>query len=323
MKTLKDFDVRNKRVLVRCDFNVPLSEKGEILDDFRIRQTLPTIEYLIKKGAKLLLMSHLGRPDGKAIEAFSLKPVQKRLEELLGQKITLLENLRFDPREEQNDESFARELAQKGDIYINDAFGVCHRAHASVVSIPKFLPSGAGLLLEKEVECLIRLSNNPEKPLVAIMGGAKVETKVKFIDKISKIADAVLIGGLLQKELKAKNIKLKYPQKIIEPLDEVSGGKDIGPETIDLFKKRISQARTIFFNGALGLIEQKEFSHGTEEILKAIVQSKAFTVVGGGDMTQVISRLGLSDKFSHVSTGGGAMLAFLSGEKLPGLEVLK
>lgn len=323
MKTLRDFEVKNKRVLVRADFNVPLSDQGEILDDFRIKQTLPTIEYLIKEGAEVILMSHLGRPEGKVNEAFSLKPIAKKLEELLGQKITLLENLRFDPGEENNDEGFAKKLAAMGDIYINDAFGACHRAHASIVGIPKFLPSGAGLLLEKEIQVLSSLMKNPKKPLVAIMGGAKVETKVKLIDKISKIADAVLIGGLVQKELKDKNIKLKYPQKIVGPVDEAGEGKDIGPKTVDLFKKRISQARTIFFNGALGMIEQKEFSYGTEEILKAMAQSKAFTVVGGGDMTQVINKLGLSGRFSHISTGGGAMLEFLSGEKLPGLEALK
>ncbi len=323
MKTVRDFNVKNKRVLVRCDFNVPLSDQGEILDDFRIRQTLPTIEYLIRKGARVVLISHLGRPAGKVVESLSLKPVAERLEELLGQKICLLENLRFNPGEKGNDESFAEELAGKGDIYINDAFGACHRAHASIVGVPKYLPSGIGLLLEKEIKVLTKLIKKPKRPMIAIIGGAKVETKVKLIDRISEIADLILIGGLIQKEIKEKNIKLENPKKIIEPVDETGGGLDIGPETVKLFKEKIASAKTIFFNGTLGMVEKKEFARGTEEILKAMAGAKCFSVVGGGDMIQVITRLNLIDKFNHVSTGGGAMLAFLSGEKLPGLEALK
>jgi len=323
MKTLKDFDFKNKRVLVRADFNVPLSKQGEILDDFRIRETLPTIKYLLEKGAKLLLMSHLGNPGGKFVKELQLEPVSERLAELLGRPVELLENLRFNPGEESNDENFARELAQKGDIYINDAFGACHRAHASIVGVPKLLPSGAGFLLEKEVVCLTRLSTNPEKPLVAIIGGAKVETKVGVIDKISEKADFVLISGLIGKGVIGQKIKLRYPEKIVFPIDETGGGKDVGPETIKLFKEKISQAKTIFWNGPLGKIENKEFAVGTEEIAKAIAESKAFTVVGGGETVEFITKLGLVEKFSHVSSGGGAMLEFLSGEKLPGLEALK
>ena len=323
MKILRDFDVKNKRVLVRCDFNVPLDDKGNILDDFRIRRTLPTIDYLIKKGAKVILMSHLGSPDGKFVKELQLKPVSEKLAELLGKKIELLENLRFDPGEESNDENFAKELAKKGDIYINDAFGACHRAHASIVGIPKYLPSGAGFLLEKEVLCLTRLSTNPSKPLVAIIGGAKIETKMKLIDKISEFADLVLVGGLIKKEIKEKNIKLKNPQKIVEPVDEAGEGKDIGSKTIKLFKEKILQAKTIFWNGPLGKIEEKEFTAGTEELAKAIIESGAYSVVGGGETVEFINQLGFGEKFSHVSTGGGAMLAFLSGEKLPGLSALK
>ncbi|MFH1423693.1 MAG: phosphoglycerate kinase [Candidatus Nealsonbacteria bacterium] len=322
MKTLKDFDVRGKRVLVRVDFNVPLSERGEILDDFRIRETLPTIRYLIKKGAKLLLMSHLGNPGGKFVKELQLTPVSERLAELLGEKVELLENLRFNSGEEQNDENFAKELAQKGDIYINDAFGACHRAHASIVGISKFLPSGAGFLLEKEVESLTKLSINPEKPLVAIIGGAKVETKVVMIDKISEKADFVLISGLIGKGVVGQKIALKYPEKIVFPVDETGGGKDIGQETVKLFKAKIAEAKTIFWNGPLGKIEDEEFASGTEELAKAIAESCAFTVVGGGETVEFITELGLIKKFSHVSSGGGAMLAFLSGEKLPGLEAL-
>lgn len=346
MKTVRDFDIANKRVLVRADFNVPLSEKGEILDDFRIKQTLPTIEYLIEKGAKVILMSHLGRPEGKLVEEFRLSPVQDKLMEYLdvsiikapdciGEEIEkwtremqpgeilLLENLRFHQGEEENDENFTKELAKLGDIYINDAFGCSHRAHASIVGIPKFLPSGAGLLLEKEIKALNGLMKDPQKPLVAIIGGKKVEDKAKAIDKISEIADLVLVSGLIKKEIEEKNIQLKYPEKIIGPVDETGEGKDIGLKTIELFKEKILQAKTIFWNGPLGMIEKEEFSKGTEEVAKAIVESGAFSVVGGGETVEFITKLSLVEKFNHVSTGGGAMLEFLSGETLPGLEVLK
>jgi len=323
MKTFKDFDVRGKRVLVRADFNVPLSEQGEILDDFRIRETLPTIKYLLKKEAKVILMSHLDDPGGKFVKELEMKPVSQRLTELLGEKVELLENLRFNPGEESNDENFAKELAKKGDIYINDAFGACHREHASIVGVPKFLPSGAGFLLERELAFLTKLKTNPEKPLVAIIGGAKVETKVRVINKISEKATFVLISGLIGKGVIGQKITLKYPEKIVFPVDETGGGKDIGPETIKLFQEKISQAKTIFWNGPLGKIEDEEFAKGTAEIAKAIAQSKAFSVVGGGETVEFITKLGLVQKFSHVSSGGGAMLTFLSGDKLPGLEALK
>jgi len=363
MKTLRDFDVKNKRVLVRCDFNVPLDDKGKwakrtlssslssfpsemkILDDFRIKEALPTIEYLIKKGAKVILMSHLGRPEGKVVETLRLTPVQDRLMEYLDVSVTkasdcvgpeiekwltemqsgeilLLENLRFHKEEEENDEKFAQELSKLADIYINDAFGASHRNHASIVGVPKFLPSGAGLLLEKEIQVLSDLIEKPRKPLVAIIGGAKVETKVKLIDRISEVADFVLIGGLVKKAIKGESIQLKYPQKIVEPVDETGGGKDIGLRTINLFKEKISKAKTIFWNGTLGLAEEEEFAHGSREIAKTIIESGAFSVVGGGETVEFITKLGLTEKFNHVSTGGGAMLAFLSGEKLPGLEAL-
>ena len=349
MKTLKDFEFKNKRVLVRCDFNVPLDEQGNILDDFRIKMTIPTIEYLIKKGAKLLLMSHLDRPRGKVVESLRFTPVQNRLTEYLDVSIVkardsigkeiekwakgmqpgdilLLENLRFHIEEEENDKNFAKELSKLGDIYINDAFGACHRAHASIVGIPKYLPSGAGLLLEKEIRILKDLMERPKKSMIAIIGGKKVETKVKLIDKISEIADWVLIGGLIKKEIKEKKINLRFPQKIVEPLDalnEKGEDFDIGPKTIDLFKEKISLAKTIFWNGPLGKIEETEFSEGTAEIAKAIIKSKAFSVAGGGETVEFINKLGMAEKFNHLSTGGGAMLAFLSGEKLPGLEALK
>lgn len=330
MRTLKDFDVTNKRVLVRADFNVPLSESGDILDDFRIKKTIPTIEYLIEKGAKVILMSHLGRPDGKIMEEFSLRPVAKRLEELLGRNVAfakdgelvLLENLRFHKEEEENDENFSKELAKLGDIYINDAFSVSHRAHASIVGIAKFLPTGAGLLLEKEIKVLEDLIKNPQKPLVAIIGGKKVEDKSKVIDKISEVADFVLVSGLIKKEIDEKNLKFKYPDKIIGPVDEIGGGKDVGPETLKLFREKIMRAKTVFWSGPLGKIEEDEFAKGTEALIKAIIESGAYSVAGGGETMEFVNQLGFGEKFSHLSTGGGAMLEFLSGEKLPGLEVL-
>jgi len=348
MKTIKDFNFKNKKVLVRCDFNVPLllqKGRGDILDDFRIKESIPTIRYLTEKEAKVILISHLGRPEGKVIKELSLAPIQKRLEKYLdipvakapdcvGKKIEkltdemkpgevlLLENLRFHKEEEEEDLNFARALSKLGDIYINDAFGASHRAHASITGIPKYLPSGAGLLLEKEIKTLTNLMENPRKPLVVVVGGAKVETKAELINKISKVADFVLIGGLIQREIKEKGIFLSCPQKILSPIDEIDG-KDIGPETIKLFKEKINSAKTIFWSGPLGMIEKKEFSEGTEEIAKAIIKSGAFSIAGGGETIEFINKLGLSSKFNHVSTGGGAMLEFLSGEKLPGIEALQ
>ena len=345
MKTLQNFDVKGKRVLVRCDFNVPLGDQGEILDDFRIKETIPTIEYLLKEGAKIILMSHLGRPEGKIVESLRLTPIQDRLMEyldlsivkaddcvgpeiekwtyeMLPGEILLLENLRFHKEEEENDERFAKKLSKLGDIFINDAFGASHRAHASIVGIPKFLISGAGLLLEEEIKILKNLLQNPQKPLVAIIGGKKVEDKVKAIDKISKVAHFILINGLIQREIKEKNIFFKFPQKLVEPVDEIDG-KDIGPVTISLFKQKIALAKTIFWNGPLGQIEKEEFQNGTKEIAKAIIKSCAFSVIGGGETVEFINQLKLASKFNQVSTGGGAMLEFIAGEKLPGIEALK
>jgi len=345
MKTLQNFDVKGKRVLVRCDFNVPLGDQGEILDDFRIKETIPTIEYLLKEGAKIILMSHLGRPEGKVVEELRLTPIQERLTEYLGLKVLktedclageieeltkkmesgevlLLENLRFHKEEEENDAAFAKGLAKLGDIYINDAFGASHRTHASIVGVPKYLPSAAGLLLEKEINVLTKLGTNPERPLVAIIGGAKAEKKSKLIDKLSRVADFILIGGILQREIKEKNIKLESPQKIIEPVDEIGGGMDIGPKTVALFKEKISQAKTVFWNGPLGMVEKEEFARGTKAIFQAIIDAGSFSVLGGGETVALFQKLGLTEKFNHVSTGGGAMLEFLSGKKLPGIEAL-
>jgi len=344
MKTLKDFNFKNKRVLVRCDFNIPLSGKGVVLDDFKIRATIPTIEYLIGKGAKVILMSHLGRPEGKVMESLRLTPVQEKLTEYLDLSITktadcvgkeiedwisqmqpgeilLLENIQFHPGETKNDANFAKTLASYADIFIMEAFGQAHREYASIVGVPKYLPSGAGFLLEKEIKTLTNLMENPKKPLIAIIGGAKVETKAKFIDKISENADFVLIGGLIKKEIEEKNIRLKNPQKIVAPVDSIDTF-DIGPKTIELFKEKIKLAKTIFWNGPLGKIEDEGFQKGTKEIAKAIIESGSVSVVGGGETVEFINKRGLTEKFSHVSTGGGAMLDFIVDGKLVGIDAL-
>jgi len=346
MRTLKNFEVKDKRVLVRCDFNVPLNKEGNILDDFRIKQTLPTIEYLIEKGAKVILMSHLGRPEGKVVESLKLTPIQNRLMEYLDYnppatyiskapdcvgeeiekwsremqpgEILLLENLRFYKEEEGNNEGFARKLAKLGDIYINDAFSVCHRNHASIVGIPKYLPSGAGFLLEKEVKVLSQIIKNPKRPLVVIIGGSKVEDKAKVAERFSEIANFLLLGNLIAEE----RIKEKKSKKIFFPTDSKKN-LDIGEKTIKIFKEKIFKARTIFWAGPLGKIEEKKYQKGTREIAKAIIDSGAFSVIGGGDTVEFVNKIGLIEKFSHVSVGGGAMLAFLVGEKLPGLEALR
>ncbi len=345
MKKVSDFNLKDKRVLVRCDFNVPLSDRGLILDDFRLRKTVPTIKYLAKEGGRIVLMSHLGDPSGQIIETLRLTSVKNQLMKYLNLKIRktddcigseveemakrlqpgeilLLENLRFHKEEEENSENFAKELSRLGDIYINDAFSVCHRAHASIVGVPKYLPSGAGFLLEKEIQELEKLVREPEKPLIVIIGGKKAKDKVKVIDNLSTNADFILLGGLIEKEINETGIRFSSPQKIILPVDSVDTF-DIGPRTVKLFQEKINLAKTIFWSGPLGMIEKKKFSKGSEKISRAIVESGAFSVVGGGETVEFINRIGLTDKFNHVSTGGGAMLVFLSGEKLPGIEVLK
>lgn len=391
MKTLKDFDVKNKRVLVRCDFNVPLDENGNILDDFRIQQTIPTIEYLIKRGAKIILMSHLGNPAGSVKENLRLTPVQDKLLEYLDVRITkspdcvgrqaekwskemkpgeilLLENLRFHKEEKENDDKFAKELSKLGDIYINDAFGACHRAHASVALVPKYLPSAAGLLLEKEIKVLSKVLTDPWRPFVAVIGGIKISSKIKVIEQFLKISDHVLLGGdVANTVLAAKGILLGKPlpepevMKKIEridltnpklhlPLDgiislaEIKDGfnegyartgaigqvrreekaYDIGPETIEVFSNIIKDAKMIILSGPPGMFEQKQFEKGTKEIAKAISKNyNAFKIAGGGETDSALRAFGLRDKFDHVSTGGGAMLGFLAGEKMPGIEALK
>lgn len=310
MKTLKDFNVKNKRVLVRCDFNIPLDEKENIADDFRIKQTIPTIEYLLKNEAKVILMSHLANNK-------SLFVIEERLEKYLGsEEFTLLENLRFNKGEKENDDNFAKELAQLGDIYINDAFGVCHRKHASVVGVPKYLPSGAGFLLEKEIEVLSKVLKKPERPLVAIIGGNKIESKAKVIEQFLEKADYVLIGGRIAEQIKDKSNKLYIPV-------DSKNGFDIGPKTIKIFSEIIKKARTILWAGPLGKFEDSVYEQGTKKVAKLIVKNnQAFKIAGGGDTIFALTKFGLRDKFDHISTGGGAMLQFLSGEELPGLKAL-
>jgi len=405
MRTLKDFNLKGKRVLVRCDFNVPLSEKGEmakrasssslssfpkemkILDDFKIKKTIPTIEYLIEKGAKVILMSHLGRPEGKVVESLRLTPIQDKLMEYLDFSITktkdcigkeiedwinqmqpgeilLLENLRFHKEEEENNDNFAKELTKLGDIYINDAFADCHRNHTSIVGIPKYLPSGAGLLLEKEIKVLSKVLENPWRPLITIIGGVKIASKIKVISQFLEKADHLLLGGeianailvvkgvsigqpLPEKEVikKIEKISLTNP-KLHLPIDGIISLRtleegylregaigtvrkeekiyDIGIETIKVFKEIIKLAKMIVWSGPLGMFENEKFEKGTKEIAEVISRNHfAFKIAGGGDTISALNKFNLIDKFDYVSTGGGAMLEFLAGEKLPGIEALK
>jgi len=389
-KTIKDIDIKGKRVLVRVDFNVPLDENGNITDDTRIVAALPTIEYILNQNASVILMSHLGRPKGEVKENLRLNPVAKRLEELLKKPIKklndcigkeaeeaaknikpgdviLLENLRFHKEEEKNDEEFAKKLASLGDVYVNDAFGAAHRAHASVAAITKFLPSVAGFLLAKEIYYLGNLLKNPERPFIVILGGAKISTKIGVINNLLDKVDKMLIGGGMtftflkskglnigtsivetEKEVEAFEILRKAQneeKEIVLPDDVVvadeikedaktkivdiyqipdnMGGVDIGPKTIKKFKKIINEAKTIFWNGPMGVFEIDKFAEGTKEIAKAVANSNAVTVVGGGDSISALKKFNLLDKITHVSTGGGASLEFVEGKPLPGIVSLQ
>jgi 3-phosphoglycerate kinase len=344
MKVLNQFNFKDKRVLVRCDFNVPLDKEGNILDDFKIKQSLKTINYLKESGARIILMSHLGDPKGEMVKVLTMDTVKRRLEKLLGQKIIksddcvgkktketadkisngeilLLENLRFHKEEEENNHDFAMELAGLGDIYVNEAFAVSHRAHASIVGIPNYLPSCAGFLFEKEIQVLSGLVGNPKKPLIVIIGGTKVETKSKLIEKFLEVADWVLVSGLIQKETNEQGLKFKNQEKVIFPVGDLAAF-DINSESVKIFEEKIAVAKTIFWNGPFGMIEKEEFSKGTRALAEAIIKSGAFSVIGGGETTEFVNKLGLINKFSHVSTGGGAMLDFLVDGDLVGLDAL-
>jgi len=365
-KTLKNIDVRKKRVLVRVDLNIPLGDN--------LQAIIPTLKYLIKQKAKIILISHMGRPKGKD-EKLSLKPVsdvlgrflkkkiifsndfaKKRIEMMNFGDILMLENIRFDSREIRNSDSLAKELAGLADVFINDAFAVSHREHASIVNIPKYLDSGIGLLFEKEINELNKIFKNVSRPLVAIIGGNKISTKIKLINKFLKIADKVLIGGALANTIFAaqgidvdKSIIEKKAfseidkidlnnKKLFLPIDlgvfnnkvkyvsihEIKGkALDIGPKSIDLFSNIIKNAGTVIWNGPLGLYTQKPFDKSSVGIVKAIIKSKAYSIIGGGDTVEFLRGIKKDKKFNHISTGGGAMLNYLVDEDLVGLDALK
>lgn len=343
MKLLQNIAVAGKKVLVRCDFNVSLDENGNVLDDFKIKKTLPTIQYLVEKKAKIILVSHLDElengtmpvmdsvrerlgnllamPVKKASDCVG-KEVEEMVAKLADGEILLLENVRMHAEEKANDAQFAKQLASLADIFINDAFAVCHRAHASVVGVAGLLPHGAGLLLQEEVTNLGRILNNPERPLVVLVGGAKVKTKEAFIQKISEQADTVLLGGLLQKEILAEKISFTHQEKILAP-DKNLDAKDLDETTINLFVKNIFSAKTILWNGPFGYCKEGAYTKGTRAIAQAIIASGAFSVVGGGQTIEFLQQEGLLEHFSYVSTGGGAMLDYLSDGQLPGLDALK
>ena len=390
-KTIRDIDVSGKRVLVRCDFNVPQDlETGKITDNRRIKGAIPTIQYLIDNNAKVILCSHLGRPKGEVNEKYSLKIVAEELSNLLGKEVklakdivgestkslvanmqekdvVLLENVRFDAREEKNDKEFSKELASLAEIYVNDAFGTAHRAHSTTAGVAEFLPAVSGFLIEKEIKFLGEALQNPERPFVAILGGAKVSDKIAVIENLLEKVDKLLIGGGmaftflkaqghkigksiceedkldLAKELlekaKQKNVEIVLPidsnitteysndteNKIVHSQEIPDGweGLDIGPDTIAKFKEILKTAKTVMWNGPLGVCEFSKYEVGTKEIATELGNINAVTIIGGGDSAAAIEKLGLADKMTHISTGGGASLEFLEGKVLPGISCLQ
>lgn len=386
-KTIRDVDWAGKKALVRCDFNVPLNDDLTISDDTRIVAALPTIRYLLEQGAAVILCSHLGRPKGKVVESMRLTPVAERLSELLGVdvikvddcvgpdveaaagalkagQVLLLENLRFHPEEEKNDPAFAERLAQLADVFVNDAFGTAHRAHASTAGVADYMPAVAGLLIEKELTFLGQAVTDPERPFVAILGGAKVSDKIKVIENLLGKADKLLIGGgMANTFFKAKGLevgdslveddslevaselmaqggdKLMLPvdvvvadafaedaqKKVIDVGDVEAGWRilDIGPKTVQLFAEQIERAKTVVWNGPVGVFEMAPFAKGTFGVARALAASSATSIVGGGDSAAAIAQAGLTDQIDHVSTGGGASLEFLEGVELPGIAVIE
>ena len=340
-RSVRDADVAGKRVLVRADLNVPL-EAGRVADDTRIRAALPTLELLLERGPEeVAVCSHLGRPKGPD-PAFSMRPVEEHLRGLLSdERIIVLENTRFDPRETANDESFARELADGRDLYVNDAFGSAHRAHASTVGVAKILPAFAGLLLERELEELGKLLGEVERPFALVSGGAKVEDKLGVLQNLGDRSDEVLIGGKMAEEVRGEN---PLPFEVVLPSDVVAAsefapdaetkivpydalpagwlGLDIGPETRRDFAERIRGAKTVFWNGPMGVFEWPRFAEGTKVVAEAVAEVDGFTVVGGADSVRALHEAGLADRVSWVSTGGGAALEFLEGKELPGVAAI-
>jgi phosphoglycerate kinase len=388
-KSIENVDVKDKKVLVRLDFNVPINEDGVITDDRRIREALPTINYLREKGAKVILMSHLGRPKGKFNPKYSLKPVAERLSSLInypvqladdvigenvakmaaalkGSDVMLLENVRFYDEEEKNDPEFSKKIASLGDLYVNDAFGTAHRAHASTAGIAAYLPSAIGFLIKKEIDIMGKALTIPERPFVAILGGAKVSDKIGVIDNLLDKVDTLLIGGgmaftfykamgyevgksILEadkvemaaeilKKAKGKGVELLLPVDIVVaaefkndspkrtvaanqmPADEL--GLDIGEESRKQFAKIIVNAKTVVWNGPMGVFEMANFAEGTFALAEAMSKCKGTTIVGGGDSAAAVEQLGFADKITHISTGGGASLEFLEGKVLPGIDVI-
>ncbi len=389
-KTIRDIDLKGKKVFVRCDFNVPMDENQNITDNRRIVSALPTIKYLIEQNCKIILSSHLGRPKGEVKPEFSLAPVAKELSKLLGQEVLmakdvigesaktlaanlkegqvmLLENVRFHREETDNDPEFAKQLASMAEVFVNDAFGTAHRAHASTEGISHYLPSVSGFLIEKELKFLGDALNNPVRPFVAILGGAKVSDKIGVIDSLLEKVDTLMIGGgmaytffkaqgygvgnslcepdkcelalSLMKKAKDKGVKLLLPvdtvigkefkpdteSKTVAWTEIPDGweGFDIGEKTIEMFKDELKTAKTVIWNGPVGLFEFDKFAVGTNSIAKALADLDATTIIGGGDSAAAVEKAGLADKMTHISTGGGASLEFLEGKKLPGIECLQ
>jgi phosphoglycerate kinase len=384
-RSVRDLDVGDKRVLVRVDFNVPVKD-DEVTDDTRIVRALPTIRHLLSEGARPVLISHLGRPKGEPDPKYVMDPVAARLRELLGEPVTkldaavgpeveealddwdgrgvvLLENSRFYPGETKNDPEFADQLASLADLYVNDAFGAAHRAHATTVGVAERLPAAAGLLMEEEIDYLDKVLEDPERPFVAILGGAKVSDKLGVIESLLGTADSLLVGGAMgftffkalgheigdslveddyleeaKRLMEEAGDRLVLPVDVVVadameedaesetvPVDGIPSGKmglDIGPETVALFEGRISDASTIFWNGPMGVFEIDAFAKGTEGVARAVAESDATSVVGGGDSVAAVNKLGLEDRMSHISTGGGASLEYVEGKELPGIAVL-
>lgn len=347
MKSIKEMEFLGKKIILRAEFNVPVEDE-KILDDIRIIQALKTIKYILKKKPKLLLIvSHLGRPEGEANPVFSLSPVLTRLKELLAIEINkidkledlkeiknnsdgifLLENIRFWPEEEAGDEEFSRKIAGGFDVYINDCFSTSHRAHASLAKFPKFTADKcAGLLFREEYEKLSQVRDNPNHPAVMVIGGAKIETKLPVIENVKKNYDFILVGGMIANE--ALDEKMELDRKILLPVDFAPEDKkdqrlDIGPETVDVFKEKISAAQTIIWNGPMGKFEDEEASFGTKEIMKAIAgKREALQVIGGGETLEAVKKFGSFEDFDYISMSGGAMLEFLAGKELPGIVALE